>query len=413
MITEGLRRAEIDHTPLNVLVIDEKTFLPLGRPWLTLIVDVAHRVILGYALSFEPPSYLSVMRCLKHAILPKTYLKDRYPDLENDWPCYGLMDSLGLDNGADFHSTGLYDMAARYGIDLDFCRVGEPWTKGIIERAQGTINRAVAHGQPGTLFEDLIERGDYKSASKACITLDEVHHLIHIWIVDYYHQKNHRGIGTAPIASWLKEMAHREIPLPTSSVELDQALAVRFTRTLSHKGIELDHLFYNSPDVLRVIAASAGRIEVEVARPADDVGYVYLNDPIAERFVKVPVIARYAEYANGLTPWQHAQCVRYSKKHHASRDDSVALATAKHRIRQGFLAAFQKVRGAAKRAAARFLKAASEASMAAKPDQPIRADQAPVTPLTPASTADGASPATQVAVQPRKLGVAASPRRAA
>ena len=247
MVTEGLRRAEIDHTPMNVLVIDDRSFLPLGRPWLTLIVDVAHRVILGYALSFEPPSYLSVMRCIRHAILPKTYLKAQYPELQNDWPFFGLMDTLGLDNGADFHSNGLYDLASRYGIDLDFCEVRTPWMKGIIERLQGTINRGVAHGQPGTLFEDLIERGDYNSASKACITLEDLHRIIHIWIVDYYHQRRHRSLGMTPHESWTREMQHREIPLPTSAVELDQALSVRFTRTLTHKGVELDHLFYNSP----------------------------------------------------------------------------------------------------------------------------------------------------------------------
>ena len=379
----------------------------------TLIVDVAHRVILGYALSFEPPSYLSVMRCLRHAILPKTYLKERYPDLKNDWPCHGLIDTAGLDNGADFESLGLRDFADRFGIDLDYCEVGAPWMKGLIERLQGTINRGVAHGFPGTVFEDLIERGDYKSASKACITLAELHRLIHIWIVDFYHQKVHRTLGISPQASWMQEMQHREIPLPTSAVELDQALAVRFTRTLSHKGIELDHLFYNSPDVLRILAASDGRIEVEVGRPADDVGYIYLNDPISERFIRVPVIQRFAEYANGLTPWQHAQCVRYAAKHHAGRDDVVALADAKHRIRQGFLQAFAKVKGAAKKAAARFLFASDEAQRAAQPKPPETTDQPPADTKPSGDAAKVAPSAQTTVVKPRKLQVEASARRAA
>ncbi len=40
---------EIDHTPLNVYVIDDLSFLPLGRPWLTAIKDRYSKVILGCA----------------------------------------------------------------------------------------------------------------------------------------------------------------------------------------------------------------------------------------------------------------------------------------------------------------------------------------------------------------------------
>ncbi len=35
-----LQRVEIDHTRLDVLVVDERTNLPIGRPTLTILVDV-------------------------------------------------------------------------------------------------------------------------------------------------------------------------------------------------------------------------------------------------------------------------------------------------------------------------------------------------------------------------------------
>ena len=51
---------EIDHSPVDVIVVDEQTRLPLGRPWLSLAVDVPSRMVAGFYLSFDDPSTLSV-----------------------------------------------------------------------------------------------------------------------------------------------------------------------------------------------------------------------------------------------------------------------------------------------------------------------------------------------------------------
>ena len=63
-----LERVEIDHTRTDLIVIDDRDNLPLGRLTLTYCLDTATRYPLGYYLGFEPPSYLTVMECLHHAI---------------------------------------------------------------------------------------------------------------------------------------------------------------------------------------------------------------------------------------------------------------------------------------------------------------------------------------------------------
>lgn len=383
-VEHGLQRVEVDHTPLNCMVIDERTFLPLGRPWLTAAIDVAHRVFVGYALSFEPPSYLSVMRCLKHAIMPKTYLAERFPAVQHAWPCHGVPDALGLDNGKDFESAALRDFADRFAIDLDYCPVHRPWIKGTIERALGSINRGVAHGVPGTTFEDVAQRDDYDSVGRACITLEALHEIVHLWIVDYYQQRVHRTLGMSPERSWIEEMAHRDIPLPASAAELDQALAVPMRRVLSHPGIQIEYLFYNSQECLGLLTRAGGSVGVDVGRPADDVGHIFVLDPRSERYMRVPVIERFAAYATGLTPWQHTQCLRYAAAHYGGRADAVALADAKHRIRERFIKELAKARTGARKAAARFLCAdASRGPLpppkagAMPPPEPTTVDPAP------------------------------------
>jgi transposase InsO family protein len=62
---------QIDHTPIDVILVDEIDRRPIGRPWLTLVSDVATRMIAGYYLSFDHPSSTSVALALSHAVLPK------------------------------------------------------------------------------------------------------------------------------------------------------------------------------------------------------------------------------------------------------------------------------------------------------------------------------------------------------
>jgi len=76
LATRILQRVEIDHSPLKVVVGTEAG--PIGQPWLTILIDYYSRLVVGFCLGFEPPSYAVIMEALRHAILPKTYLSQRY-----------------------------------------------------------------------------------------------------------------------------------------------------------------------------------------------------------------------------------------------------------------------------------------------------------------------------------------------
>ena len=58
---------QIDHTLVDVIVVDTATRAPIQRPWLTLAIDVCTRCVAGFHLSLEPPSATSVALCLSHA----------------------------------------------------------------------------------------------------------------------------------------------------------------------------------------------------------------------------------------------------------------------------------------------------------------------------------------------------------
>jgi len=67
-----LALVQIDHTLVDVIVVDSVTRAPIQRPWLTLAIDVFSRCVIGLYLSLEPPSATSVALCIAHAVLPKT-----------------------------------------------------------------------------------------------------------------------------------------------------------------------------------------------------------------------------------------------------------------------------------------------------------------------------------------------------
>lgn len=92
---------QVDHTKADIFVVDEETRLPIGRPWLTLAMDVCSRMVTGFYLTMEAPSRLSTSLCLLHSVFDKSaWLRER--EIVEPWPVAGLPETLHVDNGADF-----------------------------------------------------------------------------------------------------------------------------------------------------------------------------------------------------------------------------------------------------------------------------------------------------------------------
>jgi putative transposase len=48
--------AQIDHTRMDVIVVDEEHRQPIQRPWLTVVIDIYSRMVLGFTIYLEKPS---------------------------------------------------------------------------------------------------------------------------------------------------------------------------------------------------------------------------------------------------------------------------------------------------------------------------------------------------------------------
>ena len=96
------------------------------RPWLTLAIDVCTRMVVGFHLSMDRPSRVSIGLCMLNAVYEKSaWLKENAIDAR--WPAAGLPEALHADNGADFRSRAFSWACREEGIKL-ICRPAAPKT---------------------------------------------------------------------------------------------------------------------------------------------------------------------------------------------------------------------------------------------------------------------------------------------
>ncbi len=295
------------------MVLDDRTGLPLGRPFVTACIDDYSRCILGIFISFEPPSYLTVARCLRDAFLPKTWLQERYSKVSHSWDAHGVMRELVVDNGAEFHSDSLEAACWSLGIEIHYAPRKTGWFKAKIERFLGSMNRGIAHGTPGTTFSNIFEKDEYDPSKHAVIRLSVLQEMIRIWVVDYYHQKPHRTLGAPPALMWASSIRPEDILVPDDPARLDAILGRAEGRVLSHRGIELDGLFYNSPELTGLRMRHGDRLDVEIRIDDSDIGKIIVLAPDKMRMFEVRCLS--FEYADGLSRWQHKVCKRFAANH--------------------------------------------------------------------------------------------------
>lgn len=341
-VTRPLERVEIDHTKLPFFVVDSQTRLPIGTPALTSAVDKYSRVVVGYYLSFEPFSSLSVMQCLLNAIRPKDYVKAKFPSVQHDWNTYGLMETLVVDNGREFYSDHFKDACQQLQILVQYTPPKMPWYKGTVERYFGMLNTKILAGQPGNFLGHLTTEYDYDPQKNAVVSFEALQEMIHLFIIDIHNQDAHPEFKRPRSEVWSKAIASYPPALPPSHKELRVLVGLIEQRVISRRGIEFEGLYYNSPDLVRLRSEfekpdkrrkDGTRVREKATLKIDpnDISILYVFDPLYDNFIPVPAIA--VEYTKGLTLWQH-KAIKNLAATEYKKVDIVALALAKKKIQE-------------------------------------------------------------------------------
>ncbi|MEV0386048.1 Mu transposase C-terminal domain-containing protein [Nonomuraea sp. NPDC050643] len=285
-VIEGLlEQVQIDHTVVDLEIVDERHRLPIGRPYVTAAIDVASRSVVGLVVTLEAPSALSVGLCLAHMATDKRPWLERL-GVEAAWPMSGKPREIFTDNAAEFKSEALQRGCDQHGIKQSYRPPGQPHFGGIIERLIGTMMEMV-HELPGTTFSNPAERGGYDSQASAVLTLAELNKWLAL-AVTVYHGQVHGTLKQTPAGRWEQGVAEGGRPATVSS---ETAFLVDFLpverRTLTRTGFTLDHVQYYC-DALKPWIARRRQLEkIVLRRDPRDISRVWALDPDGDSYLPV------------------------------------------------------------------------------------------------------------------------------
>lgn len=323
-----LERVEMDNTPLDIILVnDHDTSTPLGRPWMTVMIDTATRCVLAFVVSMNPPSYATVMQCIHQAILPKPDTRSLY-GTKNEWKSYGVPHLLVIDNGKDYRTKDLEHAALTLNMGIEYSPPRTPEDKGAVERLFGTLQTQLVHTLPGATFSNPRQLGDYDSVKEATLTLPEFERQLHLWCVDIYSQSMHGGLEAIPSREWDRHIEAGFFPrVPdVSSRELTIILGRSADRVIQPSGIQFEGLTFNSQELgpLRLNLEARGQsARVKLKYDPRDLGQLFVFDPLQNRYLMIPAVDY--EYATGRTLWQHRVVKKY-RSQQADVQDDIALA---------------------------------------------------------------------------------------
>ncbi len=329
-----LQVVEIDHTRLDVLVVDDD-----GKPskgdrrkaepyevWLTVARCMATKMVVGFELSRERPSYVSVMNTIGMGVLEK---KLEGIEVRSPYPVFGVWEILKMDNGPEFHSRSIRAMAGQLRMELCYMPRGKPHLKGGIERTIGTIGRDFLSFLPGKLFNNPQARGEYPSKRRAAATLPKLREMMTVYIVDVMHNKPMGCLlGLTPLQKW-ESLTGFGVRMPPNADDLVAALAKTIERTVTNVGVTYLGLVYQSQELqmIRRREGHLGKMLMVKVDPCDLGSVLVLDEGDRERkgrWIRVPCL--YPELADGVSvaEWKETNSLARDRTEAGKR---VALAT--------------------------------------------------------------------------------------
>ncbi len=227
---EATRPNEIwqaDHTQLDLWAKRDNG--QVARPWLTIIIDDHTRAIAGFLFTFDSPSAAQTALALRQAIWRKA---------EAHWIIFGIPEVLYTDNGSDFTSTHLEQVAVDIKMRLIFSTPGHPRGRGRIERFFSTVNQMFLCTLPGYIDAGAI-RG------QPSLTLSDLDQRFREFLREY-HARPHGGTKLPPQERWRQGGFLPRTPESLEQLDL-LLLTIARTRIVQPDGVRFQGMRYIDP----------------------------------------------------------------------------------------------------------------------------------------------------------------------
>ena len=338
-----MQRVIIDHTWIDVHVACPQLEIILGRPWLTLAIDVKSRAIVSYVITFIDPCVWTVGEALRRMALPKRpppAMVKRYPILTK---LRGKPGEVIVDNASEFRSHTMEAAARHAGFSVSFCQTGKPRGRAICERAIGTINSKLCKDLPGrTLSLSDARRYGYDAEDFAVVMLDELEAVANQIIADY-NTSPHSGIGDRQPALVFEQDLNKYGITDFADVDSFRRDTMRVVEKaqLTPSGIRAFGLRYH--DIQAVPALLNDLVPIEPRRKRRkaatatvhyrvddaDISTIHVWNRKSQKYVELHCADE--RYANGMPLWLHEKLQAEAKAQGAAfNTEQERLATRGH-----------------------------------------------------------------------------------
>ncbi|OYY75073.1 MAG: transposase [Sphingomonas sp. 28-62-20] len=287
--SEGfLDLVQMDHTKGDVILVDSLRREQLGRPWITFLIEIWTRSILGYYVSFGDPSIFRCGRAVASAVLPKEPIL-AHLGVDVGYPMHGLFRRLHADQAKPHRSEAFRRACIRNGIAPDVRRPGPAHLGGHIERLIGTMVGKLRL-LPGATGSNVAARDGYDAEADAAMTLAEFERWLLCQIAIYHHAPHSALGGLCPAQMWEREAAKHSPLLPVSvdADELFRQFLPSKSLTVHGKGVQIKYRHYWHP----MLAARIGQ-RLEISWDERTIQHIYAD--LDGRYVELPVVGDYPD----------------------------------------------------------------------------------------------------------------------
>jgi len=230
--------AHLDHTELDVLLVSSMTGKPLARPYLTLLTDAYSRRILALYVTYDPPSYRSVMMTFRVCV-------QRHQRLPHE---------IVVDRGPEFGNVYFETLLSRYFITKKERPAHQPRFGSVIERLFGTattefLNQLRGNTQASKTPRQMTREVDPHQL--AVWTLERFAARLSEWAYDVYDQLEHPALGQSPRDAFTQGMQragarlHRMIPYTDEFLRLTRPTTrTGYAKIHPSRGLTVNGLHY-------------------------------------------------------------------------------------------------------------------------------------------------------------------------
>lgn len=179
----------IDHTQLDIELVDKRYGEKTTRPWLSIMIDANTRFILAFYLTFDPPSHRSCMMLIrecvrKHGRVPRVVI---------------------VDGGSEFKSVYFETLLANLSIMKKTRPAAKARFGSVMERVFETTNTQFIHNLRGNTQATRNPRTcspSHNPKELAIWTLADMDEELMSWIEQVYSNNVKQALGATPLRAF-------------------------------------------------------------------------------------------------------------------------------------------------------------------------------------------------------------------